>query len=211
MSKIKNILILILIGIGIFIWVTRPNPTDLTEYIKIGGSKYELLSKQRDTIYSDTTITKIEYIPSPPKIIKEIVEIPINVDTLAILKDYYQKYYYEDVIENIDGMGSIATIKDTITQNRIVSRTSKFDIKNKTITEIITVKEPEKLKVFMGGGVQFGTKEFGLNGASVGILVKPKNDKVFRLDVGAFNDFGSEQITPYIGVGAYWKLTFKKK
>ena len=211
MSKVKNIIILILIGLGIFLWVTRPVEVDLKEYIKIGGKKYELLSKQRDTVYKDTIIYKDNYIPSPPKIVKEIVEIPADVDTLAILTDYYQKYVYNDTITNIDGEGSMAFIKDTVTQNKIVSREAKFDIKNKTITETITVKEPNKLKVFVGGGIDFGTNDFGLTGGNLGILVKPKNDKVFKLNVGAFNPPGTNDITPYVGVGAYWKLSFNKK
>lgn len=211
MEKLKNILILILIGVGIFLWVTRPQKVDLKEYIKIGGKKYELLSSKIDTVYKDTIIYKDNYIPSPPKIVKEVVEIPADVDTLAILTDYYQKYVYNDTITNIDGEGSMAFIKDTVTQNKIVSREAKFNIKNKTITETITVKEPERTKVFVGGGLEFGTNNFGLNGASAGFLVKPKNDKVFRLDLGAFNTPESEKITPYIGVGAYWKISFKKK
>jgi len=210
-SKIKNIIILVLIGIGIFLWMTRPQEVDLKEYIKIGGKKYELLSKQRDTVYKDTTIIKTEYVPKYIKVPGEQIEIPADVDTTAILKDYYQKYYYEDIIENIDGEGSTATIMDTVSTNRILSRNTKFDIRNKTITETITVKEPDRLKVWLGGGVNFGTTDLGLSGGKLGILVKPKNDKIFSLDAGAFNPPGSNDITPYIDVGAYWKLSLRKK
>jgi hypothetical protein len=211
MSKIKNIIILVLIGLGIFLWVTRPKKVDLKEYIKIDGKEYELLKQTRDTVYSDTTIYKTEYVPKYIKVPGAVVEIPADIDTTAILKDYYQKYYYEDIVNDIDGEGSTATIMDTISTNRIISRRTKFDIRNKIITETITVKEPDKLKVFIGGGVDFGATDLSLTGAKVGILVKPANDKVFRLDLGAFNSPGTNDITPYIGLGAYWKISFGKK
>jgi hypothetical protein len=209
MSKIKNILILVLIGVGIFLWVTRPQEVDLKEYIKIDGKEYELLKKTSDTVYRDTTIYVTKYTPLPPKIIREVIEIPANVDTLAILTDYYSRYVYNDTIA-IDSIGR-AYIKDVITQNRIESREAKFDLQIPEINNTIFVKEKDKLKVFVGGGLNFNGSDFGLLGGKAGILVKPANDKVFSLDLGAINQPGTNDITPYLGLSAYWKLSFRKK
>jgi len=45
----------------------------------------------------------------------------------------------------------------------------------------------------------------------LGILVKPKNDKVFSLNAGLINSPDAEKLTPYLGLGMYWKLRFGKK
>lgn len=212
MNTIYKILLVVAIGIAAYLFFTRPAPVDLKEYIKIGGKKYELLSKQRDTVYKDTIIYKDVYIPKYVSVPGPEVLVPADVDTTAILKDYYQKYYYEDKITNIDGEGSSATIMDTVSTNRIISRRTKFDITNKTITETITVKEKDKLKVFAGGSFDLNMESLTPQAIEGGFLIKTPKDMIYSVKGGLSNNgIGETKLQPYIGAGLYWKLRFGKK
>lgn len=208
-SDIKNITIIVLLILGSFLfykWITQEPRPDMNDYIKIGGKEYKKLSEKRDTIYQDTIIYKEKRVPVP---VKEYIDVPIpvDVDTLEILKDFYTKRVYSDTLLNIDGEGSVATINDTISQNRIISRTARFDIKNKTITETIIVETPPRVKVFVGPGVDIGYN-YGANGS---ILIKNKKDQVLQLQGGLQSVPGTNDIKPYVGLGIYWKIKLRRE
>ena len=205
----KNIALIALAVLAIVLWWTRPAEPDYSEYIKIGGKEYKLLESKVDTIIKDTTIYKEKRVPVPEYVQVPVeVEVPADVDTTAILTDYYRKRFYNDTIVNIDGEGSTAIIKDTISQNRIVSREAQFDIKNKVIKETITVLEPPRIKAFIGVGATAGTEGVGGNAA---ILLKDKKDNIFGLRGGVMNIPVTGELTPYIGAEYYIKLSFRKK
>lgn len=211
MKKIQNYLIIgLFIVIGI-LWFTRPEPVDLKQYIKIGGKEYELLSKKRDTVYKDTTIYKETYVPKPYPVKgdTEYVEIPKNVDTTAILKDYFAKIQYRDTI-NYETFGNII-INDVISQNRIQSRTPIFNLKLPTITETLIVKELPKNQIYFGGGLGIDKVNF-LNQAKAGLLWKTKQDKILGLHLGtSFNGPVENPTVPFIEGSIYWKIRLGKK
>ena len=49
-TKIWLIVVAVLIGIIIFLEITRPDPPDMNEYIKIGSKEYILLSSKIDNL-----------------------------------------------------------------------------------------------------------------------------------------------------------------
>jgi len=203
----KTILILAAIVAGIIVWWSWPPEPDYSDYIKIGSTEYKILSSKVDTVWRDTTIIKEKRVPVPTYV-EVPVEIPAKIDTAAILVDYYAKRFYNDTIVNIDGEGSRAIIQDTISRNRILSRVTQFDIKNKTIKETTIVLEPPRMKAFVGGGVTLGNKGVGANG---GILLKNRQDNILGLRAGVINVPGSDELTPYVGAEYYIKLSFRKK
>ena len=211
LSKLKNVLLIVLLTllVGYFIYtrVTRVPEVDLTEYVKIGSKEYIKLSSQRDTVYVDTVIYREKYIP---KVITKtkVVELPLNVDTTAILKDYYTTRYYEDIIS--DGLedGNNVVVKDSISENRIISRETEFNVKTKIVHETVIAVEPPRTKVFIGPGVDFGKNAFGLN---TSLLIKTKKDKVYQLQGGLQNLPGSNEVKPYYGVGVHWKIGLRRK
>jgi len=207
-SSIKNWVIITLIVVVVLLRACQPKPTDLTNYIEINGTEYELLSHKRDTIYLDTVVEVPVYIPVQPEPIPQ--PIPQEVDTLAILNDYYAKYAYNDEIK-IDSMG-MAYIRDTISQNKILSRNVRFDIEYPSITETITVKEPPVNKVYVGGTMGFDRPSF-INHISANGLFITKTDKVYGLGIGASaqNINGETGITPYIEASMYWKISLRRK
>jgi len=93
------------------------------------------------TVITDTTFverTKIEYRKGDN--INVIVEvptfIPADIDTTALLQDYYSKRIYLDTL-NIDSLGYIA-VTDTISENKIFGRKFEANLKEKIITTTIT-------------------------------------------------------------------------
>ena len=210
MNTLYKILLAIAIILAGYLWFTRPDPVDLKEYIKIDGKEYELLKKTRDTIFIDSIITITEYKPSPPKIITETVEIPADVDTLAILKDYYSKYLYNDTLQ-IETFGE-AYITDVVTQNRIDSRKVRFDIKIPEITETIYVKEKDKYKVFLGLGGGFYPEDKSPQSFYGSMLIKTPKDNAYNINIGgAVIGFENTEIKPFVSLTHYWKIKFGKK
>jgi hypothetical protein len=210
-SKFYLILIGILVVIIVLMRMFQPKPVDLTEYIKIGSKEYILLSQNIDTVFVDKVVEIPVYVPVPGKPIPQ--PLPPVVDTLSILKDYYSKYVYDDKIK-IDSVG-YAYIKDTVTQNKITSRTAKFVYKIPIITNTTIVKDLPKNQIYIGGGL--GLDKVNLfNQVSGGFLLKTKSDKIYGLSIGVVNTPNrgltptQSEITPFISGSMYWKINLKK-
>lgn len=208
-KNIKVIVIALLIGVIVVMRACQPTPPDMKEYIKIGGKEYELLSKKVDTVYKDTLIYVPEYKPYPVPGETEYVEIPANIDTLAILKDYYAKYKYKDTV-GVDTYG-FGIISDEVSQNKVVSRSIEWDLEIPIIKETITVKELPKNQLYIGGGIGLDKVDF-INNAKAGLLWKTKQDKIYGLHIGLSNrpEYIVKPIVPYIEGSIYWKIKLRK-
>jgi hypothetical protein len=210
-KNLKNIVILLLIGVVVTMQMCQPTPPDMKEYIKIGGKKYELLSKKRDTVFETVHDTIPKYVPKwYPKKEIEYVDVPADVDTLAILKDYYTKYSYKDTVQ-VSTYGE-GIISDEVTQNRIVSREILWDLDIPIVKETITVKELPKNQLYFGGGIGIDKVDF-INNAKAGLLWKTKQDKIYGLHIGLSNrpEYTFKPIVPYIEGSMYWKIRLGKK
>ena len=130
------------------------------------------------------TITKIipgDSIPYSVEIIKHepypvyvdcTVVVPADIDTLAILQDYYRKYYYDDTLM-ADTSAYIRLMAHTF-RNTLVYDSLIFQNRRKTAinTTIITPLSPEKPKVYAGLGTTFGTSRLSATGNI--LVVVPK-------------------------------------
>jgi len=201
----KELIILLLVLVIALMRVFQPtSDVDMNEYIKIGSKEYLLLSKVQDTSYIEVTNTITEYVPKPYKVTEIIyTNLPQHIDTLAILKDYYSKYYYKDVIKvNEYGTG---TITDVITQNKVLSREVLWNLDIPVITNTITVLEPPKTKIYFGGGLGIDKVNL-INNVNGGFLLQTKRDKIYGIHTGLqFNN----TVTPYINGSMYWKIKLK--
>ncbi len=171
--------------------------------IKVDGKKYTLVKHIVDTTYK--TINKIVY--KPGNVIYKVkpiyVEIPQDVDTLSILKDYYAKYEYIDTLKLTDSLGYI-TITDTIFKNKILDRVYNSHVNKITITDTKYILEPPKRELFLGGVLGFDKVDI-INYAAPTIMLKDKKDKIYSIGVG----YNSNKTISIQG-GLYWKLKFKK-
>ena len=159
-------------------------------------------------VYKTTTIktTDTLYKPVPHKVIK-YVDRNINhyiidtvimteiADTMAILQDYFAKVVYKDTI--IDDSNAFITIYDTISQNRILSRSVHSKVFTHTYTKV--TQKRVRNKVFVGFGANGWSDKFGMS-ADVALLTKREH----------LYTMGYDPINNSISLSLYWKLKFKK-
>ena len=210
--NIKNIALLVLIAIVVF-QQCGGNKKGTGEIVKVDGKKYELIKHEIDTIEVVKTkvVTKQGEDIYHETIVEKEVLIPAVVDTAALLKDYYSKVLYKDVLVLPDSLGTVA-VTDTISQNKILGRTFNASVKQRTIKETMIVKELPKTKLFYGFEGGFN-KEDVVSHVGFGVLVNTKTDKIFNLGIGVANrvvDGTNGGLTPYINGGVYWKIRLRK-
>jgi len=210
--NIKNIALLLLIVIVVF-QQCGENKTKTGEIVKIDGKKYELIKHEIDTIEVVKTkiVTKKGEDIYHETIVEHEVRVPVNVDTNAILKEYYTKVLYKDVLVLPDSLGTVA-VTDTISQNKIFGRTFNANVKQRTIKETTIVKELPKNQVYFGFGGQFNKTDL-ITGLSTGVILKTKTDKIYQVNLGVSNstiDGVNGEFKPYVGAGVYWKIRLKK-
>jgi hypothetical protein len=210
--NIKNIALLLLIVIVVF-QQCGGNKKETGEIVKVDGKKYELIKHDIDTIEVVKTkvVTKKGDDIYHETIVEKEVLIPVNVDTAALLKDYYSKVLYKDVLILPDSLGTVA-VTDTISQNKILGRTFNANVKQRTIKETMIVKELPKTQVYYGFTGGFN-KEDVVSNVGTGLLIKTKSDKIYQIGVGVANrvtDGTNGTLSPYIGGGVYWKIKLKK-
>jgi hypothetical protein len=207
MQKIKPYLTYILIGILILIIFLQRSCT--------GGDVVTADPKvdiKYDTIYKHITDTIIKKVP-----IKSIVYVKPdgpqytsgeNIDTCRarfnyLLKQHIARRVYQDTLK-LDSLGTIVVI-DTVWLNKLGKRTKIYDYKIPFVTKTVTItKEKEPVRQLYIGGNIFGDKN-ALQLVTPGVLYKTKKDQIYQANLGINFDG-----TFTYGVGAYWKISFKK-
>ena len=208
----KNIAIAALI---IFVLLQWFNPGDILpgKKVFIAGKAYEVIKHEIDTvdIVKTKVVTKKGDDIYHETIVEKEVIIPAIIDTAALLKDYYSKVLYKDVLVLPDSLGTVA-VTDTISQNKILGRTFNASVKQRTIKETTIVKELPKTKVFYGLEGGFNKADF-ISSVGAGVLINTKKDKIYQLGLGVDNrttDGTNGSFSPYVRGGVYWKIKLKK-
>lgn len=205
----RNIAIVVLI---LWIILQNCNPGGIIpsgKTIKVDGKKYEVIKHEIDTVevLKEKVITKKgkdifhEVIEFDTVIMKEFVD----VDTSAILKDYLSKVVYKDTLILPDSLG-VVSLTDTITKNRIDGRTWNAKVKERIIKETLIVKDPPKSQLYFGVSGNFD-RENVIAGVGAGLAFKTKKDKLYQINLGVNNQ---QKLSPFIGVGTFWKIKLKK-
>ncbi len=146
--------------------------------------KTKVITKQGKDIYHDTTI---------------FVQVPMNVDTIAIIKNYFAKNVYKDTLHLPDSLGYVILL-DTISKNTIESRMFSASVKQRTIKETTIVKELPKTKIFWGVGMGFDKTNY-IHHIQGNLLINTKCDKLYNIGAGV--DINK---TPFINASIYWKI-----
>ena len=201
------VIILVLIGIILLQKSCTPDSIyDNPDFITITKKKYELLLHKKDTFWKTEHIYyKGDPIPGDPI----PYPVPVDVDTSAILKDYFTKRPYSETVQIEKDSNNYGTVKvsEYVFMNHLFDRQYEFDIKIPTYTETFVVKELPNRQVYIGGGLNFDKVNL-LNSAYGGMLYKTKKDHIYGLNLGISTNF--EEVTPYIGGSMYWKIKLKK-
>jgi hypothetical protein len=165
----------------------------------INGKPYEVIKHEIDTvevvkttvktkkgadIYHDTTI----YVP-----------VPVNVDTLEIIKSYFAKNVFKDTLKLNDSLGFVF-IQDTISQNKIFSRKYVAKVKQREIKETTIVKELPKPHLYWGIGMGFDKVNY-VNNVNANLLLQTKCERIYGLGAGV-----DAHKTPFINATVYWKI-----
>ena len=209
----KNIAIAALVIYILLQWFNPGGVMPGGRTIRIEGKKYEIIKHEIDTvdIVKTKVVTKKGEDIYHETIVEKEVLIPAVIDTAALLKDYYSKVLYKDVLVLPDSLGTVA-VTDTISQNKILGRTFNASVKQRTIKETTIVKELPKTKLFYGLEGGFNKADF-VSSVGAGVLINTKKDKIYQLGLGVTNqttDGTNGGFTPYVRGGVYWKLKLKK-
>ena len=214
----REILILLLLGIILFLRGCGEDYGDKT-LVEVDGEQYELLESKTDTIFVEKEVKVTKYVPKyiTKEVIKE-VEIPVDVDSLAIIKDYFSKVTVKDTLSLAydfppvvtDSLGNkpsgdlgFGILTDIISQNRIESREIDWYFKIPTVYNTTIVKELPKNEFYIGFGTGIDQTN-GLNNLSGNVLFKTKKLNIYGLNLGLSNQLG--EYKPFVGGSMYWKL-----
>jgi hypothetical protein len=209
----KNIAIAALIIYILLQWFNPGGVMPGGRTIRIEGKKYEVIKHDIDTmeVVKTKVVTKKGEDIYHEVIVEKEVQIPAVVDTAALLKDYYSKVLYKDVLVLPDSLGTVA-VTDTISQNKILGRTFDAKVKERTIKETLIVKEPARNQVYYGLNGGFNKADV-VSSVGAGIMLKTKKDKIYQFTLGVNNrvvDGTTGGFSPYVGFGTYWKIKVKK-
>ena len=209
----KNIAIVALIIYVLLQWFNPGGVMPGGRTITIDGKKYEVIKHTIDTVdvIKTKVVTKRGDDIYHEVIVEKEIKIPVNIDTIAIINDFYSKVLYKDVLVLPDSLGTVS-VTDTISQNRILSRTFDAKVRERTIREELIVKEPAKNQVYYGLNGGFNKEDY-VSAIGAGIILKTKKDKIYNLNIGVNNttiDGINGTLSPFIGFGTYWKIKLKK-
>lgn len=170
-------------------------PPKKDEVIKINGKDYQVVRREIDPLYNTKTQVVYKKGKDITHEIEVIKEIPANVDTMSILKDYYSRVFYKDTFKLKDSLGYFV-INDTISKNKIAKRKVESFVRIPTIKETLYLKELSN-DFYAGPALQAG------NPTSLGadFHLKTKKDILFGLGLGV-----NTNISPYIRGSVSWKI-----
>lgn len=207
---IKDILIFVLIIVILLMRACGGKTTNTTnpgQTVNVNGTPHVIIKHVIDTQYirKDTVIYKKGkdmYHETPV-----YVELPNDVDTASILKDYYSSVTYKDTIKLNDSLG-VVRITDVISKNKIQNRTFSASINKIVIRDTLILKEKPRRQLYVGVNTSF-TQLNVVNGVGVGLIYKDRKDKVFSAGVG-IQQTRPMILTPYVQGGLYWKIKLRK-
>jgi hypothetical protein len=196
---LKTLLIVGLIALLLF---TRGcNDKDITKggTTVVNGKTYQNITQVVDTIYVPTKQT----IYKPGKTIyKEtpvFVAMPREVDTVAILKDFYSKEVYKDTLKLNDGLGYVSVI-DTVSQNKIIGRVWNSQVNKIIVKDTKIVKKAPVNQLYIGAVGGFDRVNI-VNYVGPTLVFKTKKDKLYSLGIG----YGTNKQISLQG-GIFWKI-----
>jgi hypothetical protein len=146
---------------------------------------YRKIVEIHDTVFQEKTLTKYKqgkdiqsYI-----ILTDTEKVYIH-DTLRILNDYYTTKAYIDTIYQ-DSNNFVIT--DTISQNKILSRSFKANLTEKTITTKQVYVERPKNTLFWGFRGDFRPSD-GFQVLSPGLMLSAKNKALIGLSLDLYRN-----------------------
>lgn len=200
---LKSIFIICLIAVILLMRACGDGNKPEPGQVDIDGKQYTIVKTEVDTVYEEVIQTlykpgKTIYVDRPI-----YINVPADVDTLAILREYFATYIYRDTLNLDEDLGYVL-ITDTITQNKIKGRLFDAHVNKIRIDSTIYLLEPPKRQLYVGGVAGFDKQNF-LNFFGPSLAYKSKKDGLFTIGLGLNNN----KSVSFMG-GMYWKIKLKK-
>jgi hypothetical protein len=210
--EIRNIIIVILI---ILLGLSIINPKGiLPNRVKYETVKDSIPYPVHDTIPFEVEV-EVPIEVEVPVEVEKLVNVPVyqNVDTLGILKVFYEKNNLKETLTLPNNIGTLV-VNEVISENKVLSRTySNIKVKKQVVLDTLRIPEPPKPLLYFGIDANFDKRNF-MSNLGVGLMYKTKTEKIYKLGVGVNNTVINDNsgiLTPYLGGGVYWKINLKKK
>ena len=189
---------IIICGLILFIFSLRFCNKPDGKIVTIDGKPYQVVKHTIDTVYTPIVQTVYKKGKDIYKKVPVYVQLPGDVDTVQVVKDYYSKVIYKDTLKLKDSLGYVS-VTDTIFNNSILGRVWDSHINKITVNDRMIVKELPKNEIYLGGNLALSSKSFTSIGPS--LMLKTKKERVFSVGVG----LGPNNTVQYSG-GVYIKL-----
>ena len=175
------------------------------------------LQPPQEAIHDTLTLSDTVFVPDPYPVPYEIIrdslvyrDVPVSVDTLAILNMFTQKMVHKDTLKFEYGY---LLVTDTLKGGNILSRNYLAKVKLPPAKEKIRIVEEEpKSKYYVGTNFGFDQPNY-VYSLGTSLLYETKNDKIYQIGIGVRNrvlDGNTGVFIPYVHGGVYWKLKNKK-
>jgi hypothetical protein len=206
----KKLLSMVLVLLSVVALAQKPKYIVVKNYRegKVTAQKKVKLPTQTKVVYKYITVVKTKMVEvSVPKIEYKIVEVagkPTALDTVSILQAYYPKNAFKDVLVLPEKQGKI-TITDTISHNRLASRSWVADIAPRVVKETVEVPAPKIREYYLGPEASTNFRSIN-NWYSVNLLIKNKANNIIKLGGGINMRNGIDGPQPYLAAGFYFKI-----
>jgi hypothetical protein len=206
----KKLLTTMLVLLSVVALAQKPKYIVVKNYRegKVTAQKKVTLPTQTKVVYKYITVVKTKKVEVlVPKIEYKLVNVPTPptaMDTVSILQAYYPKNAFKDVLVLPEKQGKI-TITDTISHNRLASRSWVADITPKLLVETLQVPAPAIREYYLGP--EFSTNFRSINNwYSINVLVKNKSNHIIKIGGGVNMRDGIDGPRPWMAAGFYFKI-----
>jgi hypothetical protein len=165
----------------------------------VNGKTYQNITQVIDTIYVPTKQTVYKPGKTIYKETPVFVAMPREVDTVAILKDFYSKEVYKDTLKLNDGLGYVSVI-DTVSHNKIIGRVWNSQVNKIIVKDTKIVKKAPVNQLYIGAVGGFDRVNI-VNYVGPTLVFKTKKDKIYSLGIG----YGTNKQISLQG-GIFWKI-----
>ena len=172
------------------------------EILKVDGKKYEVLKRKIDTVMVPVNHNVYKSGKDIYHDVPVYIQIPLNADTAAILKEYFAMHVYKDTLQLKDSLGYVSVI-DTITKNGLMGREWNAKVNKITINNTTFLKELPRTQLYLGGSL--GIQKPNYTSIGFNAILKTKNDHMYGIGIGT-----NSQLNTYIQGSMLWKISLKK-
>jgi len=204
-----RVLLLLLLLIFVLYKTCDSNKIDKdTPTVKIDGIKYNVLKYKVDTFETIKTKTEVKKGDDLfyERIYVDTEFVVKDVDTAAILIDFFSSFEYKDTLKLPDSLGYVFVI-DTITKNRIKTRKFTAKVIERRIDSTVILAKSPKNEFYVGPSVSFNRVTL-VNSVGGSLLFKPaKSNNMYQFNTGLMTT--GETTVPYFGGSIYFKVNKK--